>query len=92
MEWIDKKTFDELPNELTLREIKYNIVEKGKRTKEIILITTLLDAEVYTKEELADLYNIRWHAEIDLRSLKTVMEMDVLRCKSPEMDWHFLWS
>ena len=42
--WMDKETFDELPDELTLREIKYTIVEKRKRTKEIILITTLLDA------------------------------------------------
>jgi len=92
MAWMDRKTFDDLPDELTLREIKYNIVEKGKRTKEIILITTLLDAEVYTKEELADLFNIRWRAEIDLRSLKTVMEMDVLRCKSPEMVRKEVWA
>ena len=90
--WMDKETFDELPKELTLRETKYQIVEKGKRTKEIILITTLLDAEVYTKEELADLFNIRWRAEIDLRSLKTVMEMDVLRCKSPEMVRKEVWA
>jgi hypothetical protein len=90
--WMDKETFGELPNELTLREIKYTIVENGKRTKEIILITTLLDAEVYTKDELADLFNIRWRAEIDLRSLKTVMEMDVLRCKSPEMVRKEIWT
>ena len=90
--WMDKETFDELPNELTLREIKYTIMEKGKRTKEIILVTTLLDAEVFTKEELAELYNIRWRAEIDLRSLKTVMEMDVLRCKTPEMVRKEVWT
>ena len=80
------------PEELTLREIKYTIVEKGKRTKEIILVTTLLDSKVFTKEELAELYNIRWRAEIDLRSLKTVMEMDVLRCKTPEMVRKEIWT
>jgi len=90
--WMDKATFDALPKELTLREIKFTIAEKGKRTKEIILITTLLDAKVFTKRELAELYKIRWRAEIDLRSLKSVMEMDVLRCKTPEMVRKEVWT
>jgi hypothetical protein len=89
---IDAETFAALPEQIVLREIKFQIVEKGRRTKEIILITTLLDAEIYTPEELARLYNIRWQAEIDLRSLKSVMEMDVLRCKSPEMVRKEIWT
>lgn len=90
--WMDEEVFAKLPKELTLRELKYTITEKGKRTKEVILITTLLEAEVYTQQELADLYNIRWRAEIDLRSLKSVMEMDVLRCKTPEMVRKEVWA
>lgn len=90
--WMDEETFDALPEQLTLREIKFTITEQGKRAKEIILITTLLDAEVFTKQELADLYNIRWRAEIDLRSLKSVMEMGVLRCKTPEMVRKEIWT
>jgi hypothetical protein len=90
--WMDEKTFADLPEELTLRELKYTITEKGKRPKKITLITTLLDAEVFTQQELADLYNIRWRAEIDLRSLKWMMEMDVLRCKSPEMVRKEIWT
>ena len=42
--------------------------------------------------EPAELYNIRWHAEIDLRSLKSVMEMNVLRCKTPEMVRKEIWD
>jgi len=90
--WMDETMFAELPEELVLRELKYTITEKGKRAKEVIVITTLLDAELYTQQELADLYNIRWRAEIDLRSLKTVMEMDVLRCKTPEMVRKEVWT
>jgi len=90
--WMDREMFGKLPGELALRELKYTIVEKGKRTKEIILIATLLDADVFTMEELAGLFNIRWRAEIDLRSLKTVMEMDVLRCKTPEMVRKEIWA
>lgn len=90
--WMDEKTFADLPEELTLRELKYTITEKGKRPKKITLITTLLDVEVFTQQELANLYNIRWRAEMDLRSLKWVMEMDVLRCKSPEMVRKEIWT
>ncbi len=89
---MDEKTFESLPAELTLREIQFTVSEKGKRAKQIILITSLLDAELSGKAELAELYNIRWCAEIDLRSFQTVMEMDVLRCKTPEMVRKEIWT
>jgi hypothetical protein len=41
--------------------------------------------------ELADLYFQRWDVELDFRHLKTTMQMDVLRCKSPEMVRKELW-
>ena len=31
------------------------------------------------------MYRQRWHAELDLRSIKIALGMDVLRCKTPEM-------
>ena len=57
----------------------------GFRTREITLATTLLDAEIYEAEELATLYYRRWSVELHIRSLKTQMQMDQLRCKSPQM-------
>lgn len=90
--WMDEETFAALPQELLLRELKYTITEKGKRPRKIILIATLLDEEIFTQQELADLYNIRWRAEIDLRSLKSVMQMDVLRCKTPQMVRKEVWA
>ena len=54
-------------------------------------MTTLLDPVVYTKEDLADLYLKRWSVELDLRSIKIVMQMDVLRCKSPDMVDKEIW-
>ena len=47
-------------------------------------MTTLLDAEQYPPEEIALLYRRRWQAELHLRSLKIVLQMDHLRCKTPE--------
>ena len=58
---------------------------RGFRTRVLDVVTTLLDAEIYTKAQIASLYRQRWHAELDLRSIKVVLGMDVLRCKTPEM-------
>src|SRR5437764_13857705 len=57
----------------------------GFRTKSVVVETTLLDPRQVTKEDLAALYRQRWQVELDLRSLKVTLGMDVLRCKAPEM-------
>ena len=49
------------------------------------LVTTLVDAQAVSKRDLFELYRARWQIELDLRSIKTSMRMDVLRCKSPQM-------
>ena len=62
------------------------------RTRVIIVVTTLLDPEEYTKEDLAALYRQRWNNELDLRSMKSVMQMDCLRCKTPELVRKEIWT
>ena len=52
----------------------------GFRTREVTLVTTLLDAEAYPADELAELYGTRWRVEENLKSLKQTMKMDVLKC------------
>jgi len=89
---IDKATFDTIPPVLQLRECRFQIPQKGFRTKDIILVTSITDATEVTKEELAELFRLRWHAELDLRSLKTEMKMDVLRCKTPDMVRKEIWA
>ena len=86
-----KKDFCSIPETLAVREIRYRVDVKGFRTKTITLATTLLDAEVYPPEDLADLYFQRWIVELDFRHIKTTMQMDVLRCKSPQMVRKELW-
>ena len=58
---------------------------RGFRTRVVDVVTTLLNAEIDTKAQIASLYRQRWHAELDLRSIKVVLGMDVLRCKTPAM-------
>ncbi len=65
--------------------MRYLVEIKGFRPKEITLVTTLMDAEIYSKQALAQLYELRWSVETDLRHLKTTMGMEHLPCKSPQM-------
>lgn len=74
-----------LPDCLLLRRVKYTVKAKGFRTKEITVLTTLTDRDIYTAESFAELYLRRWRAEINLKDLKTTLGMDVLKCLTPEM-------
>ncbi len=89
---VDWQTYKSLPEYLTIRETRIRVEEPGFRTKSIIVVTTILDSEQTTKEDLAFLYRARWNNELDLRSIKTSMQMDILRCKSPELVRKEIWT
>jgi hypothetical protein len=78
--WMTQEKFAALPESLILREIRYRIGRPGFRTETVTLVTTLLDAELYTVEALAQLYGVRWRVEQNLKHLKQTMKMDVLKC------------
>jgi hypothetical protein len=80
--WMTAEAFAGLAASLTVRELRYRVATPGFRTREVTLVTTLLDAGAYPKEELAGLYLRRWRVEVDLRDLKQTMKMDVLKCKT----------
>jgi len=80
-----RKFWRSLPEQITLRLIRYPVCIPGFRTRHILLVTTLLDPVLYPASELAALYLRRWRVELFLRHIKTTMRMDVLKCKTPEM-------
>ncbi len=80
-----KDAWAKLPGEVSLRQIKVTVPCAGFRTQQFYIVTTLLDAEQYPAEELADLYFKRWDVELFFRDIKTTMGMDILRCQSPKM-------
>jgi Transposase DDE domain len=90
--WMDQATYDLLPETLALREVRTMVTTPGCRVKELMVVTTLRDHERHTKEDILDLYHERWHVELDLRSIKTQMKMEVLRCKTPEMVRKEIWA
>ena len=83
--WMARGPFEALPAELLVRELRYRVAAPargGRRTREVTVATTLLDAEAYPKEAVAALYGIRWQVETHWRELKTVMRMRRLKCRT----------
>jgi hypothetical protein len=89
---IDWRTLKALPERITIRETRIQVEQPGFRSRNMIIVTTLLDAEEVTASDLAGLYRARWNAELDLRSLKQTMQMDVVRCKTPELVRKEIWT
>lgn len=82
--WLAREVWEGLPERLRVRELRYRVRRRGFRSREVTLVTTLLDAERYPKKAVAELYGLRWQIETNLRHLKTTMKMDVLRCQTPD--------
>jgi len=74
--WMDAATYEQMPLSLLVREV---------RVGGLTLVTTLVNPKEVSKDELRELYTQRWNVELDLRSIKSTMQMDVLRCKNPQM-------
>ena len=89
---LDWRTQQLLPDYLEVRETQVLVKQAGFRTRKVIVVTTILDVEQATKEELADLYRSRWNNELDFRSVKITMQMDRLRCKTPELVRKEIWT
>lgn len=81
-----------MPRQLMVREVRVYIEQPGFRTKVMIVVTTLLDPEQASDSDLADLYRQRWINELDFCSLKVALQLDVLRCKTPELVRKEIWT
>lgn len=90
--WMAEATYAALPATVGMRELRVLVPQRGFRTRVVLVATTVLDAHVYPKEDLAGLYRARWHAELDRRSIKQTMQMDVLRCTTPAMVRKEIWG
>jgi hypothetical protein len=89
--WMDEETYALIPKTLTLRQVCVEVNQRGYRVKSLTVVTTLTDAQEYSREAIAELYQRRWLAEVDIRAIKKTMGLDVLRCKTPAMVESELW-
>jgi hypothetical protein len=89
--WMAPELYERIPETLQIRELRITVDQPGFRVDELVVVTTLLDPLEYSTEDLAKLYFQRWNIELDLRSIKCMMRMDVLRCRTPEMVVKEIW-
>jgi Transposase DDE domain/Insertion element 4 transposase N-terminal len=90
--WMGRAEYEGIPQWLRLRAVRVDVRQAGFRTERLVLVTTLTDAAAVSGAELGDLYRRRWQAELNLRSLKKTLQMDILRCKSPELVRKEVWA
>jgi hypothetical protein len=79
------------PKTQVMRQVSVDARGKDNRVEQFKVITTILDESI-GGGQIGDLYERRWEGEVDIRSVKSVMKMDVLRCKSPEMVRKEIWA
>ncbi|HKA56158.1 MAG TPA: IS4 family transposase, partial [Candidatus Binatia bacterium] len=91
-DWMDAATYARMPDQLTLREVRFRVSVPGYRPEALVVATTLCAADVYRKEDIADRYHRRWHVELDIRAIKQTLKMDQLVCKTPAMVRRELWA
>ena len=90
-EWVSEELYAQIPETLTLREVRFQVTVPGRRTDTLIVVTSLTDPVAYPKQAIAELYGFRWNAELDIRDIKQTLGLDHLRCKSPPMVRLELW-
>ena len=79
------------PKTLLMRQVAVDARDKDNRAVRFKVVTTILDGSI-DGGQLGDLYERRWDGEIDIRSIKSVMQMEFLRCKTPEMVHKEIWA
>jgi putative transposase len=91
-EWMSEVLYASMPETMRMREVIGRVDAPGYRVKELVVATSLLDAQAYEADEIMELYSERWQVELDIRSLKVTLGMSDLRCKTPFMVEREIWT
>jgi Transposase DDE domain len=92
-EHMSQAEFSTIPETLPVREVCLRLPRRGFRDERIIVVTTLLDQKRYSASQLTRLYGWRWQAaEINLRHLKTSLQLEMLTAKTPTMVRKEIWT
>jgi hypothetical protein len=86
-----RRLWKKLPEEMTVRLVRFQVQARGFRTQSVIVVTSLLDAKAFPDSVIAELYARRWQVELHYRQIKTNLSLDVLRGLSPKMIERELW-
>lgn len=91
-DWMDAQTYANVPDTIMIREVQITYSRPGFKTISKIMITTFTCRKDVSAADLSELYGYRWFVELDLRSIKDVMRMDILRGKTPSMVHKEIWA
>ena len=89
---MSKEEYADFPKTITIRETKIVSNRPGFRSKTRVIVTTFIDEKNVTPGDLGDLYSFRWFVELNLRSVKETMRMDILRGKTPAIVRKEIWA
>lgn len=90
--WMSEQEYQQQPLAVEIRLVDVQVQQPGFRPTAFTVATTILDRRVYTARWIGSIYQSRWLVELDIRSIKCSLGMDVLRAKSPQMVHTELWS
>ena len=79
------------PKQLLMRQVVVDARDKNNRVQQFKVITTILTPSI-DGQQIGALYEHRWEGEVDIRSIKCTMQMDILRCKTPDMVHKEIWT
>ena len=79
------------PKQLLMRQVTVDARDKNNRAQQFKVVTTILTPAIDGKE-IGALYEHRWEGEVDIRSIKCTMQIDILRCKTPDMVHKEIWT
>lgn len=89
--WMDDETYARMPKTIDVREVKVHVKQPGFRVKSFVVVTTLVNDQAYTVDDIRELFRERWLVELDIRALKCTVGIDVVRCQTPEMVRKEIW-
>jgi hypothetical protein len=81
-DWMSDSDWRRLPDQLTVRIVRYTVNRKGCRTRQVYVATTLLNPLTYPAETIMRLYGYRWQIETCFNQLKTGMKMNTLKSQT----------
>ena len=91
-DWMSQEEYSQQPETIEVRLVDVQVAQPGFRPDAFTVATTIMDRKVYSAAWIGSVYQSRWLVELDIRSIKCSLGMDVLRAKTPEMVRIELWS
>jgi hypothetical protein len=79
------------PKQLLMRQVAVDARDKNNRAQQFKVVTTILTPSI-DGQQIGALYEHRWAGEVDIRSIKSTMQMEILRCKTPDMVHKEIWT